>query len=127
MITATDLWPSFCKLAGIDLKVTGDGEDRSTVLTGKPSARKKEIYWEYGRNEISFNYPRPVNKSPFLAVREGKWKLLMNRDGSNPELYDISVDRNETKNLAQQQPKIVAQLKEKLLNWWKALPVLSKS
>ena len=126
VITATDLFPSFCALAGINTMGKGDGENRSTVLTGKPSTRKKEIYWEYGRNDVSFNYPKVEDRSPFLAIREGKWKLLMNRDGSGIELYDISIDKNETKNLAGVQTKIVEELKAKLLKWWKDVPALTK-
>lgn len=124
VITATDLLPSFCKLAGITTKTNTDGEDRSTVLLGKASTRKKEIYWEYGRNDISFNYPKPPDRSPSLAIREGKWKLLMNSDESKIELYDIMSDKNETKNLAAEQPEIAKTLSKKILTWWKALPKL---
>jgi len=119
VITSTDLLPSFCRFAGISNTVNGDGEDRSTVLSGKPSLRKKEIYWEYGRNEIGFDYPkRPEDRSPSLAIREGQWKLLMNQDGSKTELYNISKDKNETNNLVARETVIVKTLSAKLLIWW---------
>jgi len=122
VITATDLLPSLCKMANITTVTNGDGEDRSVVLSGNPSSRKKEIYWEYGRNEIGFDYPkRPGDRSPSLAIRNGQWKLLMNKDGSKTQLYNISKDRNETVNLASQQPAIVKTLTSKLLSWWKGV------
>ena len=62
------------------------------------------------------------DKSPSLAIREGKWKLLMNRGGSRVELYDIEQDRTEKNNVAAIEKKIAAQLSKKLLNWWNSLP-----
>ena len=119
VISSTDLLPSFCRFAGIANTINGDGEDRSTVLSGKPSLRTKEIYWEYGRNEIGFDYPKkPEDRSPSLAIRDGQWKLLMNQDGSKTELYNILKDKNETFNLATRESAIVKTLSTKLLSWW---------
>jgi len=57
-----------------------------------------------------------------LAIREGKWKLLMNPDRSRIELYDIPKDPTELDNVADQHPDIVRKLSEKLLIWQKTLP-----
>jgi hypothetical protein len=57
-----------------------------------------------------------------VAVREGKWKLLVNVDGSNVELYDLSVDQNETTNVAERNPKIAKRLTAGALSWRKSLP-----
>ena len=126
LVTATDLLPSLAKLAGISLPQSyhGDGVDRSSVFMGQPSIRNKEVFWEYGRNGIAYKYPRPVDKSPNLAVREGDWKLLMNSNGTDVQLYNIVKDKKEAVNLASSEPKMVSQLKDKLLNWWGLLPKL---
>ncbi|CAG5067604.1 N-acetylgalactosamine-6-O-sulfatase [Dyadobacter sp. CECT 9623] len=123
---ATDLLPTLTKLAGISLPATykSDGLDRSAVLLGKSSLRKKEMYWEYGRNTIAYAYPKPPHKSPQLAIRSGEWKLLMNNDGSNAELYNILKDPAETQNLAADQVRKKEELSQKLLTWWKSLPRL---
>lgn len=126
VITANDLLTSFCKLASLTQSTAGDGEDRSAVLLGSPSNRKKAIYWEYGRNHISFNYPKGNDRSPSLAIRKGQWKLLINHDGSNPELYDIVRDKKEQTNLASSQMNLVEEMKKELLDWWNALPRLNK-
>ncbi|GAB3926086.1 sulfatase family protein [Mucilaginibacter myungsuensis] len=127
-VSALDLLPSLARIAGIKRPAgyKGDGMDRSPTLLGKPSARTNDIYWEYGRNTIAFAYPRPVDKSPNLALRSGQWKLLMNSDGSNVELYDIIKDKNESANIAADHPKLVDEMKTKLTKWWAELPKLIK-
>jgi len=126
LVTAIDLLPSLSKMAGISLPEAyqGDGTDRSSVLTGQPSPRDKEMCWEYGRNDIAYKYPRPVDKSPNLAIREGEWKLLMNSNDTDVQLYNIEKDKKETTNLAAGEAKIADHLKTKLLKWWKSLPKL---
>lgn len=125
-LCSIDLIPSLTKMAGIKLpkSYAGDGIDRSSVFYGKPSLRGKDLYWEYGRNDIAFKYPKGKDKSPNLAIRSGQWKLLMNSDGTNVQLYDILKDKNETTNLVTSQPKIADTMKIKLLAWWNSLPKL---
>jgi arylsulfatase A-like enzyme len=126
VLTATDLLPTLAKMAGLSLPAgyRGDGVDRSALFSGKPSAREKEIFWEYGRNNIAYVYPREPDKSPSLAVRSGDWKLLMNHDGSDVELYNMVKDKNENTNLETTQPRVAAELKAKLTAWWQSLPKL---
>ncbi|WEK37336.1 MAG: sulfatase-like hydrolase/transferase [Candidatus Pseudobacter hemicellulosilyticus] len=126
VICGTDLLPTFCRIAGTPLpeSVQVDGEDRSAVLRGAPAQRTSTIFWEYGRNDIGFKYPQGADRSPNLALREGKWKFLINADGSSPELYDLAADPNETRNVQGSQAELTATLSKKLLDWRKALPVL---
>lgn len=125
-ITAIDLLPTLTAMAGVPLPAgyRGDGVDRSAVFTKHPSARKKDMYWEYGRNDIAFRYPKGQDKSPQLAVRSGDWKLLMNMDGTGVELYDVMKDEKETTNLVEREPVITKELKEKLTKWWNGMPRL---
>jgi len=127
-ISAIDMLPSLTRLSNISLPkdYPGDGIDRSAVLLGKPAMRNKEIFWEYGRNDIAFAYPRNNNRSPNLAVLSGDWKLLMNSDSTDIQLYNIKKDRSETNNVKDSEAAVVAQLKDKLLQWWNALPKLTQ-
>ncbi len=127
VLNATDLVPTLAAIASAQLPANykGDGEDRSAVLTGQPSPRKKDMYWEYGRNDYAFNYPKGRDRSPNLAIRSGKWKLLMNYQQENFELYDMENDKYETKNVADAQPELVQDLKTKLHLWRSYLPELT--
>ena len=115
-ITALDLLPSLTQIAGIQLPSNyhADGKDRSKALLGKPSARNKEMYWEYGRNTIAFRYPQGRDKSPNLAINSGQWKLLMDHDGSNIQLYNIVNDPDKSNEVSHDFPVITKQLKSKL-------------
>jgi Arylsulfatase A and related enzymes len=127
VLNSTDLFPTLACIASAKLPANykGDGEDRTAVWTGTPSARTKDMYWEYGRNDYAFNYPKGRDRSPNLAVRSGKWKLLIDYQKNNAELYDMEHDRYETKNLAGSHPGLVDTLKAKLLLWRAYLPELT--
>ncbi|WP_346238472.1 sulfatase-like hydrolase/transferase [Niabella insulamsoli] len=129
VVSAMDLLPSFAKMAGIRLPSSykGDGYDRSKVFEGKASSRTKDLYWEYGRNNIAYNYPKGRDKSPNLAIRSGDWKFLMNSDGSDQQLYYIPHDPREQHNKATAQQLIANELKKKLEQWWRSLPRLANS
>ncbi|MES2453895.1 MAG: sulfatase-like hydrolase/transferase [Bacteroidota bacterium] len=126
VLSAHDLLPTFCSLAGIKVPpgFKFDGLDKKAVLSGQPSKAKRTLYWEYGRNNVAFNYPGPKNRSPAMAIREGNWKFLMNADGSSKELYDLSKDKPESKNLAAEYADLVSTFADKLQSWWKSLPVI---
>ena len=127
-LSSLDLLPSLVKIAGIGLPADyrGDGKDRSKALLGKPSARDMDMYWEYGRNTIAFAYPKRRDKSPNLAIRSGAWKLLMNHDGSDTQLYNIDKDPDESSDVIKKFPKVADELKEKLRKWWVSLPKLGE-
>ena len=59
---------------------------------------------------------------PALAAREGRWKLLCEYDGSQPQLYDLDADRGETNNVAADHPELVQRLTAAVLAWHRSLP-----
>jgi arylsulfatase A-like enzyme len=127
VICGVDFLPTFCHFAEAKLPEDQklDGVDVSKAFLGKTLVRKKAIFWEYGRNETpAFGYPKetPLQRSPNVAVREGQWKLLVNADGSDVQLYDISKDQYETTNLADKYPKTTKRLKEEALDWRRSVP-----
>jgi arylsulfatase A-like enzyme len=121
VVSALDLFPSIAHLAGATLPagVSFDGEDLSRAFLGETkSKRTKSLFW---------NRPpdRPGEKKeiwPDLAVRENNWKLLVMRDGSNPQLFNLAKDPGEARNLAAKHPDLVRRLSQPLLTWWQLLP-----
>lgn len=120
VVTALDLFPSLCAMAGIPLPkgYKPCGEDMSRALTGQCAVRQKDMMWDFGRNN-AFARPKNDNRSPHLAIRCGDWKMLMNSDGSQVELYNLAEDVNERHNVASEHASLVKQLKRELRKWWK--------
>jgi arylsulfatase A-like enzyme len=121
VLSGVDLLPTCCALAGVSLPPDEelDGEDTSDALTGGHHQRTKPLLWEW-RFGIQGHV---LNKSPMLAVRQDKWKLLLNPDRSRLELYDIPADPMELTNLATQQPALVERLATQALTWRDTLPL----
>jgi arylsulfatase A-like enzyme len=125
VIASVDLLPTLANLCGAALPkgYQPDGEDMTAAIRGESPARTKPLYWEYGRNDKSFAFPKgEAHKSPNVAMREGDWKLLVNADGTGAELYDLSKDAREAKNLAADKPEVAKRLTDKALTWRKSLP-----
>jgi len=127
VLSGVDLLPSLCRIAGADVPAAVaerlDGEDLAAAFTGGTPARGKPIFWEYGRNETSFAYPKAEgDRSPNVAVRDGDWKLLLNNDGSDVQLYDLARDAREVENVAGKHPEVVKRLSALALDWRGSLP-----
>jgi len=121
VFSAIDLTPSLLKLTGAQSPVdaTYDGEVLLDVLLGRSNeSRKSPIY--FSRPPDRKNYYGFKNL-PDLAVRHDKWKLLCDYDGSRPELYDLSSDPSESKNLADTQPDLTQDLVNKVVTWHQSI------
>jgi arylsulfatase A-like enzyme len=92
-----------------------DGMDASNILLGKTNKTDRDIYWYYNNNPVP---GKEYNISPTLAMRSGKWKFLMEPDGTRKQLYNLATDRRESKNLLKDEPKIAQQLTGKLNDWY---------
>jgi arylsulfatase A-like enzyme len=125
VISAVDLLPTLATICATQppKDYHSDGLDLSAAFRGDQPPRTRPLFWEYGRNNISFDYPAaPKHRSPNVAVRDGDWKLLINADGAGAELYNLASDLKETKDLAAENPDIVRRLSDAALAWRKSLP-----
>jgi arylsulfatase A-like enzyme len=128
VLTAVDLYPTLAQIAGIKIPESiakaADGEDLSAALLAKASpARTKEIFWQYGLNDKSYAYPKnAADKSPTLAIRSDQFVLLTNPSGTDTQLFDLSHDLSQKKNLADAQPELAKDLKNRLIHWKNKLP-----
>jgi uncharacterized sulfatase len=121
VISSLDFFPTIARLAGAAFpeQVKPDGEDIGSAFLGKSKAdRSQPLFWSRPPDRPGDNSDR----WPDLAMRKEKWKLLLMRDGSNAQLYDLEKDPGETRNLAAQHPEIVQRMREPLLAWWQGVP-----
>ncbi len=121
VLCAMDLARSIVDMSGhaqhLDLQM--DGEVLSDVLLGASErSRSNPIFWRRPPD-------RPGTKTedyPDLAMRDGRWKLLVEYDGSAPQLYNLEVDPSETDNLAPGQLDRVQAMIAATLAWNSQLP-----
>lgn len=104
-----DVMPTLAELAGARYPARFDGHDirpmsgRSFAgaFEGEALTRGVPIFWEHEGNK---------------AVRDGKWKLVA-QFGAPWQLYDMSVDRTETRDLAAAHPDIAARMAKQWDVW----------
>jgi len=89
-----------------------DGESLRSIFENPEENIKRDLFWH-------FPHYRTPDVLPYSIVRSGDYKLIYYFDGSEAELYDLSNDPKEEKNLVMEFPQMVSQLKIKLENWWK--------
>ena len=121
-VMAIDILPTIAAVTNSQLpQLEIDGKSAWSLLTGKTKESPQKAYFFYYRvNEL-------------FGVRYGKWKLYFphryrTMDGQEPgkdglpgdyrmidldeiELYDLHADISETKNVAEENPKVVAEIK----------------
>lgn len=123
VIAGIDLPPTFLSIAGIKHNIQFDGIDVSNAFLGKDCPKRQQpIMWIRPTDhdiKNGFDYPD-------LAIRKGEFKLLINTDGSNAELFDIEKDEREKNNLDKEYPEMVEKLKKEVLNWYSKMPPLVK-
>jgi N-acetylgalactosamine-6-sulfatase len=112
---AVDFLPTLCRIAGAKLPPESeiDGLDMRVALEGTSIERTRPLYWDLRENNIGDF----INQSPKLVIREGRWKLLMENDGSGVELYDIVKNPLEVDNLADTHPDVASRLARRLAAW----------
>ena len=117
-----DLAPSLLDLAGVRAPVgtVFDGVSmRETLLGHSESSRGQPLFFRRPPDRAAF---AGIDRLPDLAVRDGRWKLLCTYDGTEPQLYDLTLDPSEKNNLAAAQPAETTRLAAAAVEWHRSLP-----
>ncbi|MDA0348082.1 MAG: sulfatase-like hydrolase/transferase [Verrucomicrobia bacterium] len=118
---STDLLPTICEAAGIQIPGTQELDGLSLLphMKGAPAPTNEErgtVFWQMILyKQLQRHYPKP---EPFATevVKRGQWKLLA-LDGKPVELYDVIADPNELNDVMFEHPKLVASLTAELQAW----------
>ena len=111
-VTSTDFYPTMLEMAGLPLRPEQhlDGVSLVELLEEGEAPEREAIYW---------HYPHYGNQgsAPAGAVRAGDWKLIEWYEDGALELYDLSTDIGEAKDLADEHPEKAKELHAKLVAW----------
>jgi hypothetical protein len=117
VVSAIDLSPTICRFAGVPVEDDLDGLDRGDVLLGNASPRGKPVFWQYGHPHAILKGGKPEHQSPTFAIRDGRWKFLINPDGSEAQLFDLETDEGETTNLLSKHSSRAAAMAARISEW----------
>lgn len=88
-----DMLPTFGEIAGVKTMPKTDGVSMLNALKGKKQLGHHQLYWEFYEGGFK------------QAILENNWKAIRFYKGITPirtELYDLSIDKGETINIANQ-------------------------
>lgn len=104
--TGCDWFPTImelCKIPAAEHEI--DGKSLLPVINSKSARSAHKIFhWKSGKS---------------VAVREGKWKLVMS--GKKAELFDLPNDLGESRNLVKEHPEMVEKLRGKSAVYWQSV------
>jgi iduronate 2-sulfatase len=132
LIETVDIFPTLAELAGLpaptNLPQPMDGRSLLPVLRDPKASVRDHAYHAYPRNRGA-----GTNGGEWLgrAIRTERYRLVEWKkigaaaDTAELELYDYVADSGETKNLANEQPKVVAMLRAKLAVHPEAKPAVT--
>ena len=112
-IHLVDLLPSLLEISGVEYPKMFSGLNTNSLVGESFISKIKNNTWER-KSPIFYEW------SGFRAVWNGKWKALSNYPDNKWELYDITNDRGESKNVAKENPEIVEKLNIAYEIWAKA-------
>lgn len=112
-VTSTDLYPTCLAAAGLPARPHQhqDGVNLQPLLTGTGSIAARALFWHYP------HYNEHPSSVPSSVIRKGPWKLIQTFDPEGMELYNLTDDLSETKNLAAVQPAKANALLDELNAW----------
>lgn len=119
MISSIDFLPTLTELVGLTPTIENmDGKSFSTVLLEGNKNHHSDLYWHYPHYHGS-------GMMPAGAIRSNHYKLIewyepkLTGKSKYLELFNLSEDQGETKDLSEELPEVTRFLQEKLDKWRK--------
>jgi len=112
-----DFFPTILEMAGVKKYKTPqvvDGKSFVPMLRGTgTTAKGRALYWNCPNLWLTTRHDGP-GIGMTCSIRKGDWKLIYYYDTQKKYLYNIREDISETRNLADENPKLVKQLSKEL-------------
>ena len=117
LLISIDVMPTLLQLAGAPLPERElDGVDISPVILNNKKLETRPLFWASMGN----------NGSRSEAMRDGKWKLVVQHPKARPgtfengkvELYDLEKDPKEANDISSVHPERAALMHTKWINWF---------
>jgi arylsulfatase A-like enzyme len=109
--SSIDAFPTALDVCGVTSAAAVDGVSLRPLLAGG-TVDREAVYW---------HYPHYANQGsrPGGAVRAGDWKLIEFYETGRRELFNVTKDQSESRNVAADHPAVVKELAAKLDAWRK--------
>lgn len=109
-VTSCDFYRTIAGMTGAEAGAAADGVSIVPLL--------KDPAASLDRDALYFHYPHYYETtSPVSAIRSREWKLLEYYEDGRLELYNLSRDPGEARNLASGMPQKAAELQARLRAW----------
>jgi uncharacterized sulfatase len=116
--------------AGAEIPEELPGLNLLPILKSGEDTPRDTVLGEGFAHDIA-NVHKPEDSLLYRWVVQGEWKLLLTYDGEvnryawshprtekRPQLYNLLEDPHENKNLAADNPEVVAKLAKIIREWW---------
>jgi arylsulfatase A-like enzyme len=109
MLSSLDVLPMILAAAGAAPPADRvlDGLDPTAVLAGERHSPHEALYWLWNQGQ----------RQQWRAMRQANYKLVRKADAEPWQLYDLSQDVGETKDLAAEKPEAVQALTASYEKW----------
>jgi len=131
LCSSIDLAPTILAAAGANVPEDLPGLNLISNLKSGKAINRDEIFGESFAHDIA-DIENPEASLLYRWCIEGNWKLLLTYDGEvnryqsthprvekRPQLFDLSNDPEELKNLAADNPEVVDRLVQRIDNWYR--------
>ncbi len=98
LIGAIDIMPSLLSLLGIPVPNSVEGEDLSSLFTGKCNEGRSDLLLQFERNFFDHT---DESSMAWRSIRKDKWKYNLFRKGNYRELFNLESDPYEMHNLSE--------------------------
>jgi len=112
-----DLTRTILEMAGLDAASGLQGRSLVGLLSGRESGDEERAIHLYRRFYAEGVTDGIYAKGEKFGIRVGRWKLIEGPDEGTVELFDLSTDPMETRNLAPDRSEIVRSMTLRLQAW----------